>query len=148
MALIGIVRIQAQRRLTVIPHLTAETLFVNPTPMIAPVTVCVVETGILSCSVMKSVIAPAVFGALFLENQRNAGGANGIDLNIVRANADKNRIHGAGANLANQSGGLGAGVIGTENSHREAAVANDIHFCLVSGNAAGFGPVEFVAGIP
>src|SRR6218665_115927 len=63
MALIGIVRIQAQSKLTVIPHLTAETLLVNPTPMIAPVTVCVVETGILNCSVMKSVIAPAVSAA-------------------------------------------------------------------------------------
>ena len=63
MALIGIVRIQAQSKLTVIPHLTAETLFVNPTPIIAPVTVCVVETGILNCSVIKSVIAPAVSAA-------------------------------------------------------------------------------------
>src|SRR5690606_1466019 len=56
---IGIVRTQAQRRLTVIPQRTAETLFVSPTPMIAPVMVCVVETGIPRWSVRNSVIAPA-----------------------------------------------------------------------------------------
>ena len=57
------VKIQAQRRLTVIPHRTAETLLVNPTPIIAPVIVWVVETGIPKCSEMKRVIAPEVSAA-------------------------------------------------------------------------------------
>ena len=42
-----------------IPHFTAETLFVSPTPIIEPVMVCVVETGIPKCSVIPSVTAPA-----------------------------------------------------------------------------------------
>ena len=63
MAEIGMVKIHAHNKLTVIPHLTAETLLVTPTPMIAPVMVCVVETGIPKCSEMKSVIAPAVSAA-------------------------------------------------------------------------------------
>lgn len=54
------VRTQAHNKLTVIPHLTAEILFVNPTPMIEPVMVCVVDTGIPKWSVMNKVIAPAV----------------------------------------------------------------------------------------
>ena len=58
-ALIGIVRTQAHRRLTVIPHLTAEILLVRPTPMMEPVIVWVVETGTPRWSVMKRVTAPA-----------------------------------------------------------------------------------------
>ena len=54
------VRTHAQSKLTVMHHLTAETLFVKPTPIIEPVIVWVVETGIPKCSVRKSVIAPAV----------------------------------------------------------------------------------------
>ena len=54
------VRTQAQSKLTVTPQRTAEILLVRPTPIMEPVMVCVVETGILKCSVMKSVIAPAV----------------------------------------------------------------------------------------
>ena len=61
--LIGIVRIQAQRRLTVTPHRTADNRFVAPTPIIEPVMVWVVLTGILKCSVRKRVIAPAVSAA-------------------------------------------------------------------------------------
>ena len=57
---IGMVKIQAHKRLTVIPQRTAEILFVNPTPIIAPVMVCVVETGIPKCSVKNRVMAPAV----------------------------------------------------------------------------------------
>ena len=59
-ALTGIVRIQAHNRLTVTPQRTAESLFVAPTPMIEPVIVCVVLTGIPSFSVMNNVMAPAV----------------------------------------------------------------------------------------
>lgn len=59
----GMVKIHAHNKLTVTPHLTAETLFDNPTPMIEPVMVCVVDTGILKCSVINSVIAPAVSAA-------------------------------------------------------------------------------------
>ena len=44
---IGIVSIHAHKRLMVTPHRTALNLFVAPTPMIDPVIVCVVETGIL-----------------------------------------------------------------------------------------------------
>ena len=46
MALTGMVSIQAQRRLMVTPHRTAESLFVAPTPMIDPAIVWVVLTGI------------------------------------------------------------------------------------------------------
>ena len=62
-ALTGMVSIHAQRRLIVTPHLTADNLFVAPTPMIDPVMVCVVDTGILSISVMNRVSAPAVSAA-------------------------------------------------------------------------------------
>ena len=51
-ALTGIVSIHATNRLRVIPHLTAERRFVAPTPIIAPVMVCVVLTGIFNISVM------------------------------------------------------------------------------------------------
>ena len=59
-ALTGIVSNQATSRLWVTPQRTAERRLVAPTPMIAPVIVCVVDTGILSISVIYSVIAPAV----------------------------------------------------------------------------------------
>jgi hypothetical protein len=43
----GMVRIQAQIRLTVTPQRTADTLLDKPTPIMDPVMVCVVLTGIL-----------------------------------------------------------------------------------------------------
>lgn len=43
---IGMVKIQAQSKLMVTPQRTAEILLVTPTPMMDPVTVWVVETGI------------------------------------------------------------------------------------------------------
>ena len=55
----GIVNIQAHNSFTVTPQRTAETLLVTPTPIIEPVIVCVVETGILKCSVINKVSAPA-----------------------------------------------------------------------------------------
>lgn len=45
-ALTGIVNIQAHSKLVVTPHLTALNLLVAPTPIMDPVMVCVVETGI------------------------------------------------------------------------------------------------------
>jgi len=54
------VRTHAQRRLTVTPHRTADTRLVSPTPIIDPVMVCVVDTGIPKWSVMNKVTAPAV----------------------------------------------------------------------------------------
>ena len=42
----GIVNIQAHIMVPATPHRTADNLFVDPTPMIAPVIVCVVLTGI------------------------------------------------------------------------------------------------------
>ena len=54
------VMIQAQMRLMVTPHLTAEIRLLKPTPMIDPVKVWVVETGIPNCSVISRVTAPAV----------------------------------------------------------------------------------------
>ena len=59
----GIVIIHAQSRLMVIPQRTALNRFVAPTPTIEPVIVCVVDTGILKCSVRNNVIAPAVSAA-------------------------------------------------------------------------------------
>lgn len=44
--LTGMVKIQAQSKLIVTPQRTALRRFVAPTPMIEPVMVCVVETGI------------------------------------------------------------------------------------------------------
>lgn len=41
----GIVNTQAQTIRVATPHLTAESLFADPTPTIAPVIVWVVETG-------------------------------------------------------------------------------------------------------
>ena len=56
----GIVRIQAQTIRPATPHLTAERRRVAPTPTIAPVIVCVVETGIPVNVAPKRVAAPAV----------------------------------------------------------------------------------------
>ena len=56
----GIVAIQANTILRVIPHRTAVSLREAPTPTIAPVIVCVVLTGMPKCAVLMSVIAPAV----------------------------------------------------------------------------------------
>ena len=61
--LTGIVRIQAQRRFTVTPQRTADKRLVAPTPIIDPVIVCVVLTGILRFSVINNVMAPAVSAA-------------------------------------------------------------------------------------
>jgi hypothetical protein len=60
---IGMVIIQAHKRFTVTPHLTALNRLVAPTPIIDPVMVCVVDTGILKCSVRNKVMAPAVSAA-------------------------------------------------------------------------------------
>lgn len=46
---IGMVRIHAQSSLIVTPHRTADIRFVQPAPIMAPVMVCVVDTGILKC---------------------------------------------------------------------------------------------------
>lgn len=43
----GMVRIHAQIRFIVTPHLTADIRLLKPTPIIDPVMVCVVDTGIL-----------------------------------------------------------------------------------------------------
>ena len=61
--LTGIVRTHAHNNLAPTPHLTAETLLVIPVPIIAPVIVCVVLTGIPKASVPKSRIAPDVSAA-------------------------------------------------------------------------------------
>ena len=50
-------------RLKVTPQRTADKRFVAPTPMIDPVIVWVVLTGIFSASVTNKVIAPAVSAA-------------------------------------------------------------------------------------
>lgn len=56
----GIVRIQAQTIFLATPQRTAEKPFNEPTPMMAPVTVCVVETGIPNSVANASVSALAV----------------------------------------------------------------------------------------
>ena len=56
----GIVRTHAQAILPATRHLTAESRVVEPTPAIALVIVCVVETGIPENVAPKIVIAPAV----------------------------------------------------------------------------------------
>ena len=53
------VNTHAQIRFTVTPQRTAEMRLLNPTPIIEPVMVCVVDTGILKCSVKNKVKAPA-----------------------------------------------------------------------------------------
>ncbi|MCY1549093.1 hypothetical protein D9M68_852470 [compost metagenome] len=55
--------IHAHNRLMVTPHRTADRRLVAPTPMIEPVMVCVVLTGIFSISVINRVNAPAVSAA-------------------------------------------------------------------------------------
>ena len=61
--LMGMVNTQAQMRLMVTPQRTADRRLVAPTPMMEPVMVCVVLTGIFRDSVTKSVMAPAVSAA-------------------------------------------------------------------------------------
>ena len=56
----GMVITQAQMMLMVNPQRTAESLFVKPTPMIEPVMVWVVETGMPKYWVKNKVSAPAV----------------------------------------------------------------------------------------
>src|SRR5271167_4461782 len=55
----GMVRIHAHTMRRAIPQRTAEIRCVVPTPMIAPVMVCVVLTGIPASAVPKRVMAPA-----------------------------------------------------------------------------------------
>src|SRR5687767_210964 len=57
---IGIVSTQAQTIRLATPHLTADILRVEPTPTIAPVIVCVVDTGIPPSVVPNNAMAPAV----------------------------------------------------------------------------------------
>lgn len=47
----------------VTPQRTADTRLVKPTPIIEPVMVCVVDTGIAKRSVISKVMAPAVSAA-------------------------------------------------------------------------------------
>jgi hypothetical protein len=56
----GMVRTHAHTILPATRHLTADSLVVDPTPAIAPVIVCVVETGIPNIVAPNNVIAPAV----------------------------------------------------------------------------------------
>src|SRR5437762_10205982 len=56
----GMVRTQAHTMRPATPHFTAETRRVAPTPMIAPVMVWVVDTGMPREVARKRVIAPAV----------------------------------------------------------------------------------------
>ena len=56
----GIVKIQAMTIFLATPHRTAENPLSEPTPMIAPVIVCVVETGIPNMVARESVKADAV----------------------------------------------------------------------------------------
>jgi len=62
-ALTGIVSIQAIINLRVTPHRTAERRFTAPTPIMAPVMVWGVLTGIFKSSERYNVIAPAVSAA-------------------------------------------------------------------------------------
>lgn len=54
------VRIHAQSKLMVTPQRTALKRLVAPTPMMDPVMVCVVETGIPKLDTVNKVKAPAV----------------------------------------------------------------------------------------
>src|SRR6266478_10195587 len=56
----GIVKTHAHTILPATRHLTAERRVVDPTPAIAPVIVCVVDTGIPAAVAPNKVIAPAV----------------------------------------------------------------------------------------
>ena len=57
---IGIVSTHAQTIFVATPQRTALSRFVAPTPIIAPVMVCVVLTGMPKCVAPKMVMAPAV----------------------------------------------------------------------------------------
>lgn len=59
-AAMGMVNTQAQTILPATRHLTADKRVVEPTPAIAPVIVCVVETGIPNAVAPNNVIEPAV----------------------------------------------------------------------------------------
>ena len=56
----GMVRIQAQRMLPATPQRTADTFCAAPTPTMAPVMVCVVDTGIPRPVATNNMIAPPV----------------------------------------------------------------------------------------
>src|SRR5215471_10238707 len=60
----GIVRIHAQTMRCATPQRTADRRRIDPTPMIAPVMVCVVLTGIPKYVAMNSEIEPAVSAAV------------------------------------------------------------------------------------
>src|SRR5437773_2048950 len=62
-AAMGMVRTQAHTMRPATPHRTAESRRVAPTPTMAPVMVCVVETGIPNELARNSVAAPAVSAA-------------------------------------------------------------------------------------
>src|SRR3990167_1890153 len=66
----GMVSTQAQTMLLATPQRTAENPFSDPTPIIAPVTVCVVETG------MPSEVASASVMALAVSEQKPLAGLN------------------------------------------------------------------------
>src|SRR5213079_1674142 len=59
----GMVRIHAHTTRPATPHLTAESRWVEPTPTMAPVIVCVVETG-MPCAAVKNSVAAAAVSAL------------------------------------------------------------------------------------
>ena len=59
-ALAGMVKTHAMTMLPASPQRTAEALRTEPTPKIAPVMVCVVETGTPRAVAMNSVAAPPV----------------------------------------------------------------------------------------
>lgn len=62
-ALTGIVNNQATNSFFVTPHRTADKRFTAPTPIIDPVMVCVVLTGMCNASDKYKVNAPAVSAA-------------------------------------------------------------------------------------
>jgi hypothetical protein len=62
-ALIGIVSTQAHRIRAVMPQRTAETRWLEPTPMIAPLRTWVVETGSPRCEAARIVTAAPVSAA-------------------------------------------------------------------------------------
>src|SRR6185312_16017278 len=59
----GMVRIHAQTMRPATPQRTADSRLIEPTPMMAPVIVCVVLTGTPRWVAVKSEIAPAVSAA-------------------------------------------------------------------------------------
>ena len=64
LAAAGMVSTQAQMMRPVTPQRTDESFVVAPTPTIAPVMTCVVETGMPQSALRASVVAPAVSTAL------------------------------------------------------------------------------------